>query len=173
MAQYFLTTSRIGFRKWQPDDLPLADAVWGDNDVGAYIGGPFSSEQVWERLVREMECARDYGLQYWPIFRLNDDAHVGCCGLRPYDLQRRVYELGFHLKKQFWGQGFATEAGRAVRDWAAKNLQPVSLFAGHHPENRPSEAVLKKLGFVYTHDEPYGATGLLHPSYRLLLCTSR
>jgi RimJ/RimL family protein N-acetyltransferase len=173
MPQYFLTTERIGFRSWSVDDLPLAGALWGDVDVSAYIGGPFSPEQVRDRLHREIECLQLHGVQYWPIFLLKNDAHMGCCGLRPYDLKAQVYELGFHVKKEFWGLGIATEAARGACDWAAKHLQPASLFAGHHPENAASKAALLKLGFVFTHDEPYGPTGLLHPSYRLLLHQSR
>jgi len=169
MQEYFLKTERIGFRTWSRSDLPLANDLWGDVDVGSYIGGPLSPEQVRERLAREIECMQLHKVQYWPIFLLNGDVHVGCCGLRPHDLGRLVYELGFHIRKQFWGQGIATEAARGVCRWASENLHTAGLFAGHHPQNRASKAVLQKLGFVFTHEEPYGPTGLLHPSYFLSL----
>ena len=41
------------------------------------------------------------------------------------------------------------------------------LFPRHHPDTRGSGRILEKLGFRYTHDEPYAPTGAMHPSYRL------
>ena len=168
-GQYFLTTNRLGFRNWSTRDLPLAIALWADPDVGRYIGGPFSPCRVQERLASEIDCMQSHGVQYWPIFLLENNVHVGCCGLRPYELKRGVYELGFHLRKEFWGKGIAIEAALAVMSWSSRNLSAKGLFAGHHPENQVSKSVLERLGFVFTHEEPYGATGLLHPSYFLPL----
>lgn len=95
------------------------------------------------------------------------DAHLGCCGLRPYRLEDGIYELGFHLRPEHWGQGYATEAARAVIDHAFDTLHARALFAGHHPGNVASRRLLEKLGFRYTHDEFYAPTGLEHPSYLL------
>jgi RimJ/RimL family protein N-acetyltransferase len=46
-------------------------------------------------------------------------------------------------------------------------LEVNALFAGHHPDNKVSRALIERLGFAYTHDEFYAPTGLHHPSYRL------
>ena len=165
---YFLHTARLGFRCWAADDLPLALALWGDPEVTRLIGGPFSSEQVKERLCEEIAAMLAHRVQYWPIFLLSGGAHVGCCGLRPYGPDDRIYELGFHLRPAYWGRGLAVEAGRAVCGFAFGVRRARSLFAGHHPENAASRAVLEKLGFRFTHTEIYAPTGLQHPSYRLV-----
>jgi [ribosomal protein S5]-alanine N-acetyltransferase len=162
-----MVTGRLGFSEWSCHDLPLACALWGDPRVTALMGGPFSDEQVLSRLAWEIESASANGFQYWPIFQLPDGEHVGCAGLRPYRPDEGVLELGFHLRPAFWGQGLAAEAGRAVIDFAFCSLDAQALFAGHHPENAASRRVLLKLGFRYSHDEYYEATGLLHPSYLL------
>lgn len=166
-AVYFLHTRHLGFRTWTLDDFDLAFGLWGDADVTRLIGGPFSAERVQQRLTQEIANQTTYGIQYWPVFLLTNDEHVGCCGLRPYPPEPRVYELGFHLRKASWGQGFAVEAARAVIEYAFERLDAAGLFAGHHPANDPSRRVLNKLGFRYTHDEFYPPTGLHHPSYRL------
>jgi len=101
------------------------------------------------------------------VFLLVNGAHVGCCGLRPYPPEPRVYELGLHLRRTYWGQGLAAEAARAVIEYAFARLDAAGLFAGHHPANDASRRVLIKLGFRYTHDEFYPPTSLNHPSYRL------
>ena len=165
--EYFLKTARLGFRRWATDDLPLALALWGDLEVTRFVGGPFSYEQIEERLRNEIASMKAHRVQYWPLFLLCGDAHVGCAGLRPYDLKEQVYEMGFHLRPAYWGRGLAVEAGRAVVSLAFTALGARALFAGHHPANPASRAVLEKLGFCFTHEEFYAPTGLRHPSYRL------
>lgn len=164
---YFLKSRRLGFRCWTPEDLPLAIELWGDPEVTALIGGGFTPEMVRLRLATEIEQMRKYEMQYWPLFLLAGDQHVGCAGLRPYRMEERVYELGIHLRRAFWRKGLAMEAGRAVIDYAFSTLRAEALFAGHHPSNLASRELLLRLAFVRTHDELYPPTGLMHPSYLL------
>lgn len=131
------------------------------------MGGPLTRPQVEEKLTREITMQEASGVQYWPIFLLENGEHVGCAGLRDYRPAERIYELGFHLLPGFWGRGLAEEAGRAVIQYAFGTAGASGLFAGHHPENAASRRVLEKLGFRYTHDELYAPTGILHPSYFL------
>lgn len=164
---YFLRTSRLGFSRWTSTDFALALALWGDAEVTNLIGGPFTPEQIRTRMDREIASLRDYGVQYWPIFVLTTGRHAGCAGLRPYRMEEKVYELGFHLRPEHWGRGLAQEAGRAVIGYAFESLGAKALFAGHHPANLVSRRVIEKLGFRATHEEFYPPTGLNHPSYLL------
>jgi [ribosomal protein S5]-alanine N-acetyltransferase len=171
--QYFLTTKRLGFRRWTMADLPLAFALWSDPQVTALIGGPLSGEQVEQKLATEIASMEQSNVQYWPIFELATGQPVGCAGLRPYRPVEQIYELGFHLRPPFWGKGLAEEAGRAVIDFAFAKLCARGLFAGHHPANAASRRVLQKLGFRFTHEEFYPPTGLKHPSYLLARPTAQ
>jgi RimJ/RimL family protein N-acetyltransferase len=164
-----MTTRRLGFRTWSEDDVELALGLWGDPAVTRLIDarGKLSEEQVREQLAQEIATQRQYGVQYWPIFLLENDEHVGCCGLRPHDEAKRILEIGFHIRSAYWGQGYATEAARAVMGYAFGTLGATALFAGHNPKNVVSRHVLEQLGFRYTHDEFYPPTGLQHPSYLL------
>jgi RimJ/RimL family protein N-acetyltransferase len=167
MNRYFLRSERLGFRSWSPRDFELARGLWGDPEVTRWIGGPFTEVQVRERLAREMETEKSVGVQYWPVCLLATEEHVGCCGLRPYKLEERIFALGFHLRPAYWGRGIAGEAARAVLEHAFSDLGVAALFAGHNPGNDPSRRLLGKLGFKYSHDELYPPTGLQHPSYFL------
>lgn len=160
-------TTRLYFSTWSDTDPELAHALWGDPVVTKWIGGPLSEEAIRERLARECELLEESGVQYWPIFLGGTDEHAGCCGLRPYRPSERIYELGFHLRPEFWGRGYATEVARATIDFAFGTLGASALFAGHHPHNTASRRLLEKLGFRYTHDEFYPPTGLEHRSYLL------
>jgi RimJ/RimL family protein N-acetyltransferase len=167
MRAYFLRTERAGFSTWQSDDLPLARLLWGDGEVTRYISatGVFTEEQIAARLQLEMENQRRFGVQYWPVFSLLQEDFIGCCGLRPYP-EDGVYEMGFHLRRSYWGMGLGTELARAAIGYAFETLKAKDLFAGHNPANLASQKVLMKLGFHYVRDEFYPPTGLYHPSYR-------
>lgn len=164
---YFLRTARLGFRLWSVEDFPLALALWGDSHVTRLIGGPFTEQQIQERLTREIASMDADHVQYWPVFLLADSDFAGCCGLRPYKPAERIYELGFHLRPEHWGKGFAGESARAVIAHAFGSLGARGLFAGHHPENLASCRVLERLGFRFTHEELYVPTGKLHRCYLL------
>jgi ribosomal-protein-alanine N-acetyltransferase len=167
MAPYFLSTERLGFRTWSTADLELALALWGDARVTRFVGGPFSEAEVRARLATEIANLESRGIQYWPMFRLADGAHVGCSGLKPSRLGEDVLEIGIYLRPEHWGSGYATEASRAVVRHAFEVHGVRALFAGHHPQNEDSKRVLERVGFKYSHDELYPPTGLQHPGYML------
>lgn len=144
-TRYFLTNNRIGFRCWREDDLPLALELWGDPRVSEFLGGPFSATQIRMRLETEMVLQAEHNVQYWPLFLLRGDVHLGCCGLRPYDAAVGILELGFHLRPEHWGMGIGFEAARAVIRHAFTTLAVGALFAGHFPGNTRSGSLLVKL----------------------------
>jgi RimJ/RimL family protein N-acetyltransferase len=167
MDHFFLKTPRLAFRHWSNADLPLALALWGDSEVTRFIGGPFSPEKIQERLDTEIDLSSRHNIQYWPIFSLEEGDHAGCAGLRPYRPKDRIFELGVHLRRPYWGRGLAEEAARAVIKFAFESAGAKALFAGHHPANSSSQHLILKLGFRRTHEEFYPRTGLHHPSYLL------
>ncbi|MBQ6488046.1 MAG: GNAT family N-acetyltransferase [Solobacterium sp.] len=164
---YFLTTERIGFSRWTSADSDLAELLWGDEKVTHYIcsSGRFSQEDIKARLELEVRNDTEQHVQYWPVFELSTGKLIGCCGLRPFGTE--TYEIGFHLRPEFWRRGYAPEAANAVIDYAFSVLHAEAIYAGHHPENHASRRVLQKLGFRYIGDNYYQPTGLYHPSYEL------
>ena len=154
---------------WRRDDLDAAQRLWGDSRVMRYLDsrGALSREQVAERLQQEIDRQEQFGVQYWKVILKETSAAIGCCGLRPYDVENRVYELGFHFMSEHWGRGFASEAARAVIRHAFESMKVPKLFAAHHPQNAASAAVLKKLGFRRIGDEFYAPTCNYHPCYEL------
>lgn len=164
---FFLKTERVGFSHWQSDDIGLAEALWVNPQVTKHIcaSGVFTKADILKRLETEIKNGKEYGVQYWPIFELVSGDLVGCCGLRPHG--QNEYEIGFHLRPEYWGKGYAKEAASAVIDYAFTILKAEKLFAGHNPNNIASKKLLYKLGFTYIGDEYYEPTGLYHPSYEL------
>jgi RimJ/RimL family protein N-acetyltransferase len=165
---WLMTTKRLRFGIWRHDDILFAESIWGDPEVTALTGGPFTKQAIAERLASEVGNWQRHGIQYWPLFGLDSSTLIGCCGLRPRDMHLRVAEIGFQLCRESWGHGYASEAAIAVIDWA-RTHDFVALMAGHHPSNHASMRALVRLGFSYTHDELYPPTGLMEPCYILQL----
>ena len=167
MRDFFLNTERLGFSVWSKKDISDALELWGNQEVTKFIvaGGKMSKEQVQQRLKKEIETYDNFNIQYWPIYLIETNQNIGCCGLRPYDSENNIFEIGIHLKEKYWGKGFAKEACYGVIEYAFETIKVNALFAGHNPKNIVSAQLLKKIGFIYTHDELYLPTGLHHPSY--------
>lgn len=169
MKGYFLGSKRIGLRHWRDDDLPLALKLWTDPEVTRFISRrPFTADHVRARLSREIGTQAEYGIQYWPVFLVENNAFVGCCGLAPRLQEPEVPEFGVHLSPEYWRHGYAVEAASLVFAHAFDRCGYKALFAGHNPSNVASRGLLLRLGFSYTHDELYPSTGLMHPSYMLV-----
>jgi ribosomal-protein-alanine N-acetyltransferase len=162
----FLESDRLSFRRWSPEDLPLAQSLWGDLEVSRFLGS-FSPEAVQQRLNLEIANNNTCHVQYWPMFLRSNENFVGCAGLRPYRPEQQIFELGYHLRPQYWAQGLATEAAKAVSGYAFQTLKASALFAAHYPGNVASRLVLEKLGFQFAHEEFYAPTGTMHRSYLL------
>ncbi|MGB6128263.1 MAG: GNAT family N-acetyltransferase [Psychrilyobacter sp.] len=165
--EMFYTKNTIGISIWEKENLNLALELWGDSEVTKFIGGPFSSEEVKKKLNVEIKRLKDNNVQYYPIFDIEKGVFIGSGGLREYCLEKGIYEIGFHLKKEFWGKGYGTKVANLIIEYAFKEKKIKTLFAGHNPNNIISSKVLAKLGFKYTGKEFYKPTGLLHPSYIL------
>ena len=81
---------------------------------------------------------------------LEDGQLIGCADLD--ELAGGLNEIGYWLDQARWGQGFATEAATAVRDFAFASLGLERLTSGHAFDNPGSGHVLEKLGFRWTED---------------------
>ena len=136
MRAYFLKTARIGFSAWQAEDLPFAVGLWCDPAVAGMIcaRGCFTQQEAADRLRLEMENLCRYGVQYYPLFLLENDVFIGCCGLRPGSVPRE-FELGFHLKPAYWGKGLGFEAAKAAVEYGFSKCHADVICAGHHPKN--------------------------------------
>ena len=125
-----------------------------------YLGG--TREEVVARLEREVANDASLAMQYWPVFV--DGMFAGVCGLKPHD---DVIEIGFHFLPRFWNTGYASEASRAVLAYGFGELGLDAIYAGHHPANDASRALLTRLGFTQIGTHFFERTRLDHPWYRL------
>jgi len=121
-----------------------------------YVGSPAgvkSPEETRER-VRQRIAADHGSLGFWRIESREDGAFCGLGALLRMPTGDDV-ELAYRLPRAAWGQGIAREAGAALVDHAFRVLGLARVVAVTYPENRPSQRVLDKLGFVRHGDIDY------------------
>jgi RimJ/RimL family protein N-acetyltransferase len=82
------------------------------------------------------------------IERAADSVFIGWCGLVKWNPEFRSATMGYCLDEAAWGQGFATEAARALLHWAFGTLDLNRVQAETDTRNTASSGVLRKLGFV-------------------------
>ncbi len=164
-----IQSQRLIISTWTINDIEDAQKLWGDPKVMQFIDirGGLNTQQVLQKLQQEIDRQNQYGVQYWKVQLKQSNETIGCCGLRPYDIDKSIYEIGFHIMNSHWGKGYAKEAAQTVIDYAFNELLIKKLFAGHNPSNTTSKTMLEKLKFKYIGDQFYGPTGLYHPSYEL------
>ncbi len=165
-----LTSERLSIRIWEAHDIDFAMKLWGNPEVMTFIDvrGKLTREQVVEKLHSEIDCQKNHGVQYWPIFEKESQEFVGCCGLKPWvHSTQGGHEIGFHIVQEKWGKAYAHEAAKAVVNYAFEEKRLGHLMAGHHADNINSKKILLKLGFKFIEEVFFKATGLMHPSYRL------
>jgi RimJ/RimL family protein N-acetyltransferase len=74
---------------------------------------------------------------------------IGDCGIIRQQVEgEHLYEIGYHLRRDFWGRGLATEAAIACRDWAFAHLKTERLISLIRPENLPSRRVAERVGMT-------------------------
>jgi RimJ/RimL family protein N-acetyltransferase len=140
-----LETDRLVLRAPRPNDAGALARLINDRRIAvntARIPYPYSVEDADQFIA----AVNKQGGEAAFLITL-DGALIGGCGVAQSDSGS---ELGYWVGVPFWGQGFATEAARAVIDHAFGNLGHGVLEAGARVSNPASRRVLEKCGFQWT-----------------------
>jgi len=142
-----LETERLTLRQFTDDDADAIFAIIGDPIAMQYYPRSFSREDAAEWIERNLRryVNDEYGLL--AVVLKSSGKVIGDCGLS-WQLAdgEPVLELGYHLRRDHWGQGYATEAARACMDYAFRELMVEKLVSLISSENRPSRRVAERNG---------------------------
>ena len=115
---------------------------------------PFDLEATLKFLEWAESYQKENGFCRWKIVERSSGRMIGSCGLaRPHGTEE--IELGYLLRRDSWGHGFATEAARACMLYGFNNLGFREIIAMTEPENIASQKVLEKIGFTVRGIETY------------------
>lgn len=147
----FIETERLLIRKWDPvRDLDDALAIYGDAETMRYIPcGALDREQTRAFIERMMQRDEQNGFGIWPVVHKADRRIIGECGVTYIPEHGKDVEIAWIFNRNYHGQGFATEAGRAVLQFAFAQLNLPHVYALIARENAPSIAVANRLQMDY------------------------
>lgn len=140
-----LETDRLILRGWREDDLDAYAAMMADAEVMRFLGGVMARNDAWRGMASMIGhwVLRGHGM--WAVERKSDGVLIGRIGVqRPESWPSE--EIAWTLGRPYWGQGYATEAAKASRDWGFKNLPVPQLVSLIDAENLASQAVARRLG---------------------------
>ena len=148
-----LETERLILRHVELRDLDYFAEVHADEDVSRYVGGPIAREDAWRRAMTGAGFWGVLGIGLWAIERKSDGRTIGHVGY--FDFQRDMQppiagepEMGWIMRRDAQGQGFAFEACRAALDWFDARFQPLTIPAIISLDNAESIRLAERLGFT-------------------------
>ena len=125
-----------------------------DPEVHVFLGNnPVKSLEESELMLQSILAQyRKHQLGRLAIIRKEDNQFIGWAGIKLEENVRdfAYYDLGYRLKKQFWGQGIATEAAKALLEYGFQNLKLETINAAAEEDHTASNKVLNKIGMRCT-----------------------
>lgn len=173
-----IESGRLLLRRMDESDLDFLIAVHGDAEVARYIGSgkPRTAAETEQWFADVRHGYAHYGLGPLIVTRKADGARLGRSGLsdgvvertpQPGQLRRMWFfrthvpegtsydfmpELGYTFARANWGQGYASEAARAVSGYARQHLDHPAIMSVIHTDNIASRTVALKFGVTYRDD---------------------
>jgi ribosomal-protein-alanine N-acetyltransferase len=153
-------TARLRLEPIRSEDAEDLWRLFQDPAVAAWYG-------VWTFAMAQREAARIAdawaadGVHKWMAYDRVTGALVGRGGLsRVHIAGQDRLEIGWALLRPFWGQGYATEIGRAGVAFAFEELGADEVVSYTETRNARSRAVMERLGFRYSQDFIFEADGV-------------
>lgn len=148
-------TERLRLRTWADPDRARFAQFCNRPRVMKYLGGMQKAFDLEADVAWFVECERVYGHTLWVLERKGDEAFLGFAGLDkllvesgevPPILHGEV-EVGWRLRADAWGRGYATEAARVSLDIGFRIRRFAHIFTRIDPKNSASLRIASKLGF--------------------------
>jgi RimJ/RimL family protein N-acetyltransferase len=145
-----LHTARLRLRPFNDSDANALFALHSNATVLRYWDAPLWSERLRaERFITACREIAEAGTgTRLAVDRVSDGAFIGWCSLTRWNPDYRSASMGYCLDDAAWGHGYATEAARALLQWAFDTLEMNRVQAETDTRNAASARVLEKLGFV-------------------------
>lgn len=140
-------TDRLFLREFVTEDLAALSRVLCDRETMRFYPMTFDEAAAKQWIVRNQQRYATQGHGLWAMALKVTGEMIGDCGITLQDVDgESLLEIGYHLRRDLWGQGFATEAARACRNYGFAKLRAEFLISLVRPENLPSCRVAERNG---------------------------
>ncbi|MCJ2179929.1 GNAT family N-acetyltransferase [Novosphingobium album (ex Hu et al. 2023)] len=150
-----LETPRLVLRDWAPGDFGRFVEVTNTPAVMRWLGGVMDAPRLDALESRLMAFQATLGHTFWVVERKRDGGHLsdellGFCGLKKIDAEGALFqgefEIGWRLRQDAWGRGYAKEAARASLEAGFGRFGAQEIFAITNVENAASWGLMERLG---------------------------
>lgn len=161
-----LETSRLLLREFVSEDADALSLVLSDPETMRYYPAPLDRTEVEAWIERNRRRYANDGHGLWAMILKSSGEMIGDCGITMQEVEGVFYrEIGYHVRRDLWGQGLAAEAARACRDYGFDHLHADQLISIIRPDNLPSRRVAEKNGMTLWKEVIYRS--LPHCIYRI------
>jgi len=147
-----IETDRLVLRDWNEGDIEPFLRHTNTPAVMRWLGGVKSRADQDEAIGRIMRWQAERGFTFWVVERKADGELLGFCGIKIADSPgspiEGMYEIGWRLREDVWGCGYAKEAAIASLDFAFGTLGADRVVAITFAQNEPSWGLMERIGMT-------------------------
>ncbi|MDQ3897146.1 MAG: GNAT family N-acetyltransferase [Actinomycetota bacterium] len=147
-----METERLVLRQWRDEDRGPFAALNADPEVMAFFPRPLSAEESNATLDRLRAGIADRSYGFWAVELRDRGCLIGFAGLHEVRGDYHftpAHEVGWRLAREYWGYGYATEAGAAALAFGFEELGLDEMVAFAVADNARSRRVMERLGMSY------------------------
>ena len=151
MPEFRHDTDRLTLRDWREADWPEFWRVTNTEPVMRWLGGVLDEAGRAAARARLEGYQADHGHTFWVVERKEDGALLGFCGLKRSNQlggPQGMMEVGWRLREDAWGKGYAKEAASAALDLAFDRFGAEEVIALTVKSNTGSWGLMLRLGMV-------------------------
>ncbi len=144
-----LETPRLLLREFAPEDADALALILSDPETMHHYPAPYDRNGVGQWIARNRQRYLSDGVGLWAMVLKETGDLIGDCGIIRQEVEGEyLYEIGYHLRRDLWGRGLASEAAIACREWGFAHLGVDRLISLIRPENLASRRVAERNGMA-------------------------
>lgn len=145
-----IETKRLYLREFIKNDKDDLVKILSDPESMKFYPEPFSEMQVENWIEWNIDNYKKYKHGLWAVVLKDGNVFLGDCGVTIQEIEgKNLPEIGYHIKNEYCGNGYATEAAKACIDYVFKNLNYDVLYTYTKSDNLSSIRVAEKNGMEF------------------------
>lgn len=152
-----IETERLMLREMTEADFDALYGIFSDRHTMQHYPAPFDEAQTRAWIARNQARYAEYGFGLWAVILKETGEVIGDCGVTIQNIHgQNLPEIGYHIRRDLWRQGYASEAARACQAYAFEHTSFNAVYSYMKYTNEASYGVAMKNGmrFVEEYADP-------------------
>lgn len=140
-----METKRLIFRKIDQSDFYNLKQIISDEETMKYYPQPYNDAGVQRWIDWCLGCYEKRGFGLFAVILKETNSFIGDCGITLQNIDgQEVFEIGYHINKKYWNQGYASEASQYMRNYFFENTDYNEVYSYMNKYNLASRRVAEK-----------------------------